>query len=115
MKRVATRCMNQLHRDKVIGKQEADCLMGGLDLFLCSETIETISVSNMMSIDPQGNIFEKKDLTNYKNRHDPEEMEMAFYDWLMYKKSNRTKGKSIVIPHFVGGQTWTTFPIVFAC
>ena len=32
MKRVATRCMNQLHKDKVFGKQEADCLMGGLEL-----------------------------------------------------------------------------------
>ena len=60
MKRVATRCMNQLHKDKVIGKQEADCLMGGLDLFHCSETIETISVSNMMSIDAHGNVSERK-------------------------------------------------------
>ena len=60
MKRVATRCMNQLHKDKVIGKQEADCLMGGSDLFLCSETIETISISGMMSIDSNGHISEKK-------------------------------------------------------
>ena len=94
MKRVATRYMNQLHKDKVIGKQEADCLMGGLDLFLCSKSIEAISVSNMMSIDAQGNISEKKDLTNYKNRDYPEEMDMTFYKWLMYKKSNRKKGNS---------------------
>ena len=111
MKRVATRCMNQLHRDKVIGKQEADCLMGGLDLYSCSETIETISISNMMSIDAHGNVTEKKDLTNYKNRKDAIELDMTFYDWLIYKKSNKNKGKSIVIPHFVGGDTRTTFPI----
>ena len=60
MKRVATKCMNQLHKDKVIGKQEADCLMGGLDLFLCSETIETIRVSGMMTIDAKGNFLEKR-------------------------------------------------------
>ena len=105
MKRVATRCMNQLHKDEIIGKQEADCLMGGLDLFLCSETIETISISGMMSIDSNGNISEKKDLTNYKNRQNECELKMSFYEWLIYKKSKNSKGKTAVIPHFVGGAT----------
>ena len=27
------------------------------------------------------------------------------------QKVKQNKGKSIVIPHFVGGQTWATFPI----
>ena len=35
---------------------------------------------------------------------------MTFYDWLICNKSNKSK-RGIVIPHFVGGQTWATFPI----
>ena len=88
--------MNQLHKDKVIGKQEADCLMGGLDLFLCSETIETISISGMMSIDSNGNISEKKDLTNCKNRQEDCELKMSFYEWLIYKNQKIQKAKLLL-------------------
>ena len=43
--RVAIKRINQITKDKLISKQEAMCLTGGLSLFTCSETIETVSFS----------------------------------------------------------------------
>ena len=56
VRRVAIKCMNQITKDKLISKQEAMCLSGGLKLFLCSETIETISMSESKTIDSSGKI-----------------------------------------------------------
>ena len=50
VRQVAIKFMNQITKDKLISKQEAMCLSGGLKLFLCSETIETISMSENKTI-----------------------------------------------------------------
>ena len=55
-RRVAIKCMNQITKDKLISKQEAMCLSAGLKSFLCSETIETISMSESKKIDNNGKI-----------------------------------------------------------
>ena len=56
VRRVAIKCMNKITKDKLISKQEAMCLSGGLKLFLCSKTIETISMSESKTIDGSGKI-----------------------------------------------------------
>ena len=68
VRRVAIKCMNQFTKDKLISKQEAMCLSGGLKLFLCSETIETISISESKTIDSSGKIEGEKYLTDYSRR-----------------------------------------------
>ena len=49
--RVAIKCMSQITKYKLISKQEAMCLSGGLKLFLCSETMEIISMLEGKAID----------------------------------------------------------------
>ena len=51
VRRVAIKCMRQITKDKLISKQDAICLSGGLKLFLCSVTIETISMLESKTID----------------------------------------------------------------
>ena len=61
-RRVAIKCMNQITKDKLISKQEAMCFSGDLKLFLCSETIKTILMSESRTIDSsrkiEGKIFD---------------------------------------------------------
>ena len=56
VRRVAIKSMNQITKDKLISKQEAMCLSGGLKFFLCSEAKETISMSESKTIDSSGKI-----------------------------------------------------------
>ena len=45
VKRIARMLLNKTTKDKVISKQECMCHLAKLDLFLCSEAIETVSIS----------------------------------------------------------------------
>ena len=45
VKRIARKLLNKTSKDKVISKQEYMCHLAKLDLFLCSESIETVSIS----------------------------------------------------------------------
>ena len=45
VKTIARKLLNKTSKDKVISKQECMCHLAKLDLFLCSESIETVSIS----------------------------------------------------------------------
>ena len=45
VKKIAKKLLNKTSKDKVISKQECMCHLAKLDLFLCSESIETVSIS----------------------------------------------------------------------
>ena len=103
VRRVAVKCMNQITKDKLISKQEAMCLMGNLDLFICSESIEQISTSGNARIDPDGSIVRKSFISDYAGRKDEHELEKSFYQWIYDKKnSKRHPSAKKVIPHFFG-------------
>src|SRR4051812_29514118 len=44
-KRIARKLLNRTSKEKVISKQECMCHLARLDLFLCFESIETVSIS----------------------------------------------------------------------
>ena len=70
VRRVAIKCMNHITKDKLISKQEAMCLTGGLSLFTCSETIETVSLSGYKRLNADGCIFNNTDINLYAKRED---------------------------------------------
>src|SRR5687767_14311667 len=45
VKRIARKLLNKTTKDKVISKQECMCHLAKLDLVLCSESFETVSIS----------------------------------------------------------------------
>ena len=65
---VAIKCMNQITKDKLIRKQKAMCLTGGLSLFTCSETIKTVSLSGYKQIDDDGTISSSSYINLYARR-----------------------------------------------
>ena len=68
VRRVAIKCMIQITKDKLISKQEAMCLTGGLSLFTCSETIETVSLSGYKRLNTDGCIFNNTNIDLYARR-----------------------------------------------
>ena len=50
VQRVARHLLNQSAKNRVVSKQEAMCHLGGLDLFLCSESIRDVSLSGQLKI-----------------------------------------------------------------
>ena len=86
-------------KDKLISKQEAMCLSGGLKLFLCSETIETISMSESKTIDSSEKIEGKKYLTDY-SRREQKEHDLIFHEWISEEKRKKSGSERLVIPHF---------------
>ena len=45
VKKIARKLLNKVTKDKVISKQECMCHLAKLDLFVCSESNETVSIS----------------------------------------------------------------------
>ena len=81
--------MNQITKDKLIRKQEAMSFSGGLKLFLCSETIETISMSEIKTIGSSGKI-KGKYLMDYSKR-EQKEHDLTFHEWICKEKRKRVQ------------------------
>ena len=106
VQRVARQILNMTVKDKMISKQEAMVLLGQLDLFECSESIETHSISSYFKI---SNIPDSTLVTKYAKRPDICES-MSLYDFFFYTKSFKTSRK-LCIPHFVGASSQPCYPI----
>ena len=70
VRRVAIKCMKQIKKGKLISKQEAICLTGGLSLFTCLEKIETVSLSGYKQINDDGTILSSSYIDLYAKRDD---------------------------------------------
>jgi hypothetical protein len=86
-------------------------LLSGLDLVICSESIETVSISGSYRLEEGG----KKSRTvvkSYENRHSS--LYHLSLDQYFDKKKNSAKiGRDnckIIIPHYVGGRSQPVFP-----
>ena len=68
VKRAARKLLNKTTKDKVISKQECMCHLAKLDLFLCSESIETVSISGEYRLCTSGE-SKSSFLTKYAKRN----------------------------------------------
>ena len=110
VRRVAIKFMNQITEDKLISKQEAMCLTGGLSLFICSETIETVSLSGYKRLNTERCIFNNTNIDLYTKRENKCHHQY-FHSWICEKKTRKTPGSKIVIPHFVSPNSFPVWPI----
>ena len=93
--------MNKAASKRLISKQEATVLLAELDLVHCSETIESVSISNSKQIRKGSDENTNKTfLESYMNR--PEScVLMSLQEYYHYIRNNNTNKKPI-IPNFVG-------------
>jgi hypothetical protein len=67
---LARRLLNKHVGEKMMSKQECMVQLAGMDLWLCSETFERISLSGCTKIDKNGTKGSNKYLTLYSNRNE---------------------------------------------
>jgi len=112
--RLVRQILNRALATRVISKQEAMCELGGLGLVLCSETIETVSLSGARKISDSSVNYATM-IQKYKNRESSLNR-MSFHQFFHFHKNerqtnNKRKQDNVVIPHYVGGSTLPKFPV----
>lgn len=106
--------MNKSVTNRIISKQEATVLLADLDLFTCSETIESVSISNAKRVtlgdeDRASTSTKKTFLQEYKDRH-PDHESMSLHSYFHFCKNNDPT-KRLIIPNFVGLSGTPCYPV----
>jgi hypothetical protein len=101
---------NKASSSRLISKPEASVLLGGLDLVVCSDFIESVSISNNLRLTVSDDKKTQNSLLlTYQKR--PAELEQyslhAFYS--IYREN--ILGKKPSIPHYVGVKGYPTYPV----
>jgi hypothetical protein len=108
--KLAKQVMNKSLAHKMISKQENMVHLAGLDLHLCSETIEIVSISGSYRLSEDNHVSKANTvLKRYGSRKDNQEM--SFDDYFnLSRNKNKKENKKIIIPHYVGSKCLPTFP-----
>lgn len=112
--RVVTQALNQTCSNRIISKQECCVLLGKLNLVTCTESIESISLSNSTKITLEGESPKKNFITKYKNRSPADEDLSLHQFFLNEKEKNVSPDAKYIIPHFVGINSQPTYPVTKA-
>ena len=109
-KRVVNQLLNRYVATRTITKQESMCELGKLPMVICTEAIETLSISSakFQEGESSGTTFVKK----YKNREE-QFQSMSLHQYFM-KEKNTDGGKKTfkeVVPHYVGGSGQPKYPV----
>ena len=102
--------MNKSAGKRIISKQEASVLLGDLDMFTCSETIESVSISNskLLKLNDKESSSNNTFLKKYQNR--PKQYnDVSLYEYFHITKKPSASKKDLV-PHFVGISGTPKFP-----
>ena len=113
VKRVCKHIMNKTAARRLISKQEAMVLLGELDLVLCSDTVETVSISNSATLRQADEAHvDKTFITNYTKRtRNYSDLSLREFFHLQKNSDPKTGKKKEIIPHFVGVSGLPTFPV----
>ncbi len=122
VRRVAKQCMNLCSAKRMISKQEACVLLAEMDLTLCSETIENVSISKTRVIrNSEEETTDKKFIDRYAQRPLEFEAMSLFHYFLKAKntdyvrpKTKPKKKRKYIIPNFVGVNGTPKFPVTDA-
>ena len=113
VKRIARKLLNKTSKDKVISKQECMCQLAKLDLFMCSESIETVSISGEYRLCTSGEA-KSSFLTKYAKRNTTNCQDMSLHQYFHYIKnyasSRLPSSHKCIIPHYVGARSVPTYP-----
>ena len=113
VKKIAKKLLNKTTKDKVISKQECMCHLAKLDLFSCSESIETVSISGEYRLCTSGE-SKYSFLAKYAKRDTSKWNQLSLHQYFHYIKNTAAKRSSTsqkyIIPHYVGARSVPTYP-----
>ena len=108
--KLVQKCLNKSIAQRTISKQEVMCELARLpNNVICSDTIETVSLSGYTKLCNDSYNLAKTFLSKYKRRTE-------FLDYSLHQYFHVTKNKNKsqykeIIPHYVGGSGQPTYPI----
>ena len=104
VKRIARKLLNTTTKDKIISKQECMCHLAKLGLFLCSESIKTVSISGEYCLCASGE-SKHSFLTKYAKRDTKLWNHMSLHQFFHCIKNSESSRLSnswkCIIPHYV--------------
>jgi hypothetical protein len=103
------RCLNKSIAQRRISKQEAMCELAKLPMVICSETIETVSLSGYTKITDGSSNQYKTFLSRYKNK--TELLDHSLHEYFHKIKNNTAGQKREIVPHYVGGSGQPKYPV----
>ena len=110
--RWAHKLMNRSVANRTITKPEAMCELGQLPMVICSESIETVSITGQTrcSIDTTTSTI----LSQYKNRPNTQER-LSLHEFYHAKRNNHSMATAAnhreFVPHYVGGRGQPVYPV----
>jgi hypothetical protein len=105
VKKLARQLLNCSVTSRVISKQECMCLLIGLNLYECSETIETVSISGECRL---GDGHVNTTVLSKYARRDHSLRNLSMNEYFFHSKVNTNQKRCI--PHYVGGSCDPVFP-----
>jgi hypothetical protein len=88
------------------------CELGGLGLVMCSDNIESVSLSGANKLQIQGELTSETFLSQYCNRKECLDMSLhKYYHYCKNIKRRKKNDQRPTIPHYVGGSSQPKFPI----
>jgi len=115
VQRVIKQVLNTTVSNRIISKQECCVLLANLNLFYCSETIQSVSLSGgkRLSATPaEANSAPKSFLKQYEARPSQQE-NLSLHQYFLAEKG-LTKGGRTVVPHYVGMSGQPVYPVTVA-
>ena len=113
--------MNKAVSKRIISKQEACVLLGELDLFQCTETICSVSISNSKALrisdgaDDSSKNGSRYQLFINQSKKRPVQYERLTLQQYFSLKNNNNPTKKTIIPHFVGVNGAPKYPVMHDC
>jgi hypothetical protein len=107
--RLVHKCLNKSISQRTISKQEAMCELAKLPAVICSETIESVSLSGYTKLHSDGMNQTSTILSRYKNRAGYENLSLHQYFHMI--KNGTSRSRKEIIPHYVGGSGQPCFPV----
>lgn len=105
--RLARHLLNRAATNRTISKQECMVQLMNLNLVICTETIETVSISGSYRVQDGE---QKTVLKKYLNKHYSQN-HLSLHKFFMATKNPPGKVGKKIIPHYVGGQSQPRYPV----
>jgi hypothetical protein len=113
IKRACKQVMNKAVTKRTISKQEACVLLAELPLVTCTETIESMSISNSkapsLGDEDRNSATQRTFINQYKSR--PPKYETYSLHRYFFHLKNNDESKQYIMPHFVGINGAPKFPV----
>lgn len=122
IKRVSTQCLNSCAGKRLVSRQEAVVMCAELPFTLCSETIETVSISNSKRLRQAGDDGDDKTFIDEYKRRPNQHLHMSLHEYFGFRKnrsgsqynlfdSDHSSKVKTIIPHFCGLHGYPTYPL----